>query len=762
MNHKLPIRLMRAMSGPLVARRSPGGGHGPAFIYKSRLPQVAIVLLLAWVLAIGVDTASPASAQQTQQRGIFGTITSLQPMGTGLTVLTVEAVDGTAQEIEVLDELTIVEIPGRHSAAAADLSVGDFVAALILDSLTAININTASAELLGTLTQIGSVRAQAIIDYRESQGPFSSINEILDVPGIGPTIFNGIRLQIVVDDHVEAQWVMVKPPKAVLSSHFTGVVLKRDLDLDQMTLMDRDGNRVVFNIPASATLPFPGDVVTATVKHDPKLDTSTVLGLDLAEAAQGRLRQALDLAELQGASINLENLKQRLKNATTGSLTLLRNVADRTPPATVPLARAVDDVERVLEEFGLGSPLLITSGVVDLVDPEAGVMGVTPDIGSPVELFVDAFTTITEEGSSVSLHEELFGRRVKATYDLVSFRAIAIEILASKVLAEELTRALIPLALVGEVEGTVSALELSFTPPSMLVQPAEGDPIRLTVPDGTSISLEGVAARLEDILRAQVKVRYDTALGEALQIESASRRPSETFLSGVVTSLIRKETRRVTVASSTGPTLTLTITEDTFIERDGQLVPINEIRLGDLVRPTTRYNATSLELGKLALKSPITPVTGPIRGIDTNPEKGRLTVSDPSLGLVTFIVTGATEIIRLGEESDLASIRLGERLDTRSVFNAATHEALRLVVEPAIAAQASGVISTLNSDLFIITVTQTDGEVIPLLVPNKPGIITLDNDPRANFLQLSIGDLVPEVFYRRDDLVVFTLVVTSP
>ena len=48
-----------------------------------------------------------------------------------------------------------------------------------------ININTASAEELDTLPGVGPTIAQKIIEYRELNGPFLSIEDITNVPGIG-------------------------------------------------------------------------------------------------------------------------------------------------------------------------------------------------------------------------------------------------------------------------------------------------------------------------------------------------------------------------------------------------------------------------------------------------------------------------------------------------------------------------------------------------------------------------------------------------
>ena len=51
-----------------------------------------------------------------------------------------------------------------------------------------IDLNTASVADLTRLPGIGEKRAQAIVDYRESSGPFQSVEELTEVKGIGEGI----------------------------------------------------------------------------------------------------------------------------------------------------------------------------------------------------------------------------------------------------------------------------------------------------------------------------------------------------------------------------------------------------------------------------------------------------------------------------------------------------------------------------------------------------------------------------------------------
>ena len=62
-----------------------------------------------------------------------------------------------------------------------------------LNSVDLININTASADELVELPNIGETRASAIIEYRNQNGPFTDIAEIINVSGIGEVTYNLIK-----------------------------------------------------------------------------------------------------------------------------------------------------------------------------------------------------------------------------------------------------------------------------------------------------------------------------------------------------------------------------------------------------------------------------------------------------------------------------------------------------------------------------------------------------------------------------------------
>lgn len=62
-----------------------------------------------------------------------------------------------------------------------------------------ININTADKNMLMTLSGIGEAKANAIISYRENNGPFTDISDIMNISGIKESAFSKIKDSISVN-----------------------------------------------------------------------------------------------------------------------------------------------------------------------------------------------------------------------------------------------------------------------------------------------------------------------------------------------------------------------------------------------------------------------------------------------------------------------------------------------------------------------------------------------------------------------------------
>ncbi len=61
-----------------------------------------------------------------------------------------------------------------------------------------VNINQASTHELATLlTGVGEKKAQSIVEYRELNGPFTSVDSLMEVKGIGPALLAKNRQRII-------------------------------------------------------------------------------------------------------------------------------------------------------------------------------------------------------------------------------------------------------------------------------------------------------------------------------------------------------------------------------------------------------------------------------------------------------------------------------------------------------------------------------------------------------------------------------------
>ena len=62
-----------------------------------------------------------------------------------------------------------------------------------------VSLNRSSAKQLQSLAGIGPVTAQRIVEYREANGPFKKIEDLLKVKGIGRATFEKIRDKLVLN-----------------------------------------------------------------------------------------------------------------------------------------------------------------------------------------------------------------------------------------------------------------------------------------------------------------------------------------------------------------------------------------------------------------------------------------------------------------------------------------------------------------------------------------------------------------------------------
>ena len=82
----------------------------------------------------------------------------------------------------------------KHFSKSAIVAVLVSIAVILtgaccVSAMDQVNINTASIDQLMALDRVGAKYAQRIIEYRELNGPFLTIEDIMKVKGIGKKIF---------------------------------------------------------------------------------------------------------------------------------------------------------------------------------------------------------------------------------------------------------------------------------------------------------------------------------------------------------------------------------------------------------------------------------------------------------------------------------------------------------------------------------------------------------------------------------------------
>lgn len=95
---------------------------------------------------------------------------------------TAAVLSGVNLAAEVVDGAQII-VPSRLPRAGSALSPDDGIVA----------VNTATASDLETLPGVGPVLAGRIVAHREESGPFSAVEDLLDVAGIGETTLSRLR-----------------------------------------------------------------------------------------------------------------------------------------------------------------------------------------------------------------------------------------------------------------------------------------------------------------------------------------------------------------------------------------------------------------------------------------------------------------------------------------------------------------------------------------------------------------------------------------
>lgn len=164
---------VRSLPRPVEVAATPSGGLASA-ASASPSPEVVILVDVAgWVREPGVYEFTEGAR----------VVDAIDAAGGARPGAVLQALNLAA----LLVDGSQILVPHEGEEAVAPPVAGGAVAGGL------INVNTASTTELEELPGVGEVIAQAIIDHRTENGPFTSVDQLLDVSGIGDATLEDIR-----------------------------------------------------------------------------------------------------------------------------------------------------------------------------------------------------------------------------------------------------------------------------------------------------------------------------------------------------------------------------------------------------------------------------------------------------------------------------------------------------------------------------------------------------------------------------------------
>lgn len=168
-------------SGPSGAAESPADGDR----WAPAPPSAAVIVhVLGAVRAPGIVEVRPGDRVVDAIAAAGGTTDDADLAGVNLARV---LADG--EQLRVPRAGEVVAPPPADAGTAADSSADGAAAGLV-------NINTADATALEALPGVGPALAARIIAWREENGPFRAVDELLAVSGIGERTLDGMRDQV--------------------------------------------------------------------------------------------------------------------------------------------------------------------------------------------------------------------------------------------------------------------------------------------------------------------------------------------------------------------------------------------------------------------------------------------------------------------------------------------------------------------------------------------------------------------------------------
>ena len=593
------------------------------FVYRrdnNMKKLLVFVLFIATLVLLSFHQPTHVTAQTRANTAIFGEITVLQFVTSELVNVSVITKDGI-QRFSVNANSQLI-IPGKKSPSNEELAVGNFIVAI--------------------------------------------------VPGG--------------EEDLEAIQILVKPEHPVTVHQLTGVITSSDTH--RISFIDKYGNILLLrNLISDFTIPD-GEAVTLTIRKN--TETNELYAIDVAaiKPAVMRLSSALNSASKNSDLERADVYRHKITNAIIGHLSLLQDAINRAPQQLKlsidrNLTKSLSDYSSISEDSGLLHPEIQQEGLLESIDPQdiesnkPGILYIQLDIGIQLELKFDQDTQKLFRNEDIELEPGNIGNWIVVRYNPVYNHASYIEIKAPS-LSDSVSSKLINLVHEGEASGILSSITTTFSPPIISITTDTNTLIILKVPVDAITIIAGQQTSLSLLqTNSKVKVKYDPKTNEAMEIMTFADKPGEEFITGVVTGVIGK-LRTINIMTPSGTTQEFVLPNNVPIQHNGKFVSIAEVKLGQIVRPTTKYSDSSKEILWLSLDTaPTTYFHGLILGKVVTQNQQLLTIS-PDRGIsLTLKITQSTELIKDQNNVSLEEIFPGD-IVLQGTYHPVSHAAINI------------------------------------------------------------------------------------
>jgi competence protein ComEA len=178
----LPILLAVAVTMAIYTASAAPRGE-PVELIPAPTPAPLTVYVAGSVQSPGIYLLAPGSRVAQAVEAAGGLLPEAETRSINLAA---PLKDGDKVAIPAAGEVPAASLPNEGGAPAHETGA-------------VININSAGQSELETLPGIGPTRAEQIIAMRDARGGFDTVEEIMGVPGIGPSTFEKLKPWITVD-----------------------------------------------------------------------------------------------------------------------------------------------------------------------------------------------------------------------------------------------------------------------------------------------------------------------------------------------------------------------------------------------------------------------------------------------------------------------------------------------------------------------------------------------------------------------------------